>query len=95
MRYYAFKFPIFFYCDWILAGSRLYIVWLIEALVILSSVYTPFSNRVGFSRYNIPSPRVFIKSIGAEFLQPDVFLMISWIMPTVLIICIPVGNQLK
>ena len=32
-----------------------------------SSVYSPFSDRVGLPPQNIPSPRLLMKSIGAEF----------------------------
>ena len=38
---------------------------------LLSSVYTPFSDRVGLPLHNIPSSGVLMKSIGAEFLLPD------------------------
>ena len=37
-----------------------------------SSVYSPFSDRVGFSPYNTPFPGVLMRSIGAAFLRPDV-----------------------
>ena len=36
-----------------------------------SSVYSPFSDRVGFPPHNTPFPRVLMKSIGAVFLRPD------------------------
>ena len=34
----------------------------------ISSIYSPFSDGVGLPLHNIPSPRVLMKSIGAEFL---------------------------
>ena len=38
----------------------------------ISSVYSPFSNRVGLPLHYIPSSAgVLMKSIGAEFIQPD------------------------
>ena len=37
----------------------------------ISSVYSPFSDRVGLPLHNIPSSGVFVNSNGAEFLQPD------------------------
>ena len=37
----------------------------------LSSVYSPFSDRVGLPPHNTPFPRVLMKSIGAVLLQPD------------------------
>ena len=36
-----------------------------------SSVYSPFSDRVGLPPHNTPFPGVLMKSIGASFLQPD------------------------
>ena len=41
-------------------------------LIYISSVYSPFSDRVGLPLHNIPSSGVLMKSIGAEFLRPDV-----------------------
>ena len=41
------------------------------ASVILLSVYSTFSDRVGLPLHNIPSSRVLMKSIGAEFLRSD------------------------
>ena len=40
-------------------------------LSISSSVYSPFSDRVGHPPHNTPFPRVSMKSIGAVFLRPD------------------------
>ena len=38
----------------------------------VSSVYSPFSERVGLPPHNVPSSGVLMKSIGAEFfLRPD------------------------
>ena len=37
----------------------------------ISSVYSPFSDRVGLPLHKIPSSGVLMKSIGAEFLLPD------------------------
>ena len=37
----------------------------------MSSVYSPFSDRVGLSLHNIPSSGVLMKSIAAEFLRSD------------------------
>ena len=37
----------------------------------ISSVYRPFSDRVGLPLQNIPSSEVLMKSIGAECLRPD------------------------
>ena len=34
----------------------------------ISSVYSPFSDRVGLALHNIPSSGVLMKSIGAKFL---------------------------
>ena len=39
--------------------------------VYISSVYSPFSDRVGLPLHNILSSGVLMKSIGAEFLRPD------------------------
>ena len=36
-----------------------------------SSVYSPFSNRVGLPPHNTPFPRVLMKSIGAVCLRQD------------------------
>ena len=36
-----------------------------------SSVYSPFSDRVGLPPHNTPLPRVLMKNTGAAFLQPD------------------------
>ena len=36
-----------------------------------SSVYSPFSDRVGLPPHNTPFPRVLMKSIGAVLLRPD------------------------
>ena len=36
-----------------------------------SSVYSPFSDRVGLPPHNTFFPRVLMKSIGAVFLRPD------------------------
>ena len=36
-----------------------------------SSVYSPFSDRVGLSPHNTPFPGVLMKSNGAAFLRPD------------------------
>ena len=38
----------------------------------ISSVYGPFSDRVGLPLNIIPSPGVLMNYIGAEFLRPDV-----------------------
>ena len=46
---------------------------------IISSVYSPFSDRVVLSLHNIPSSGVLIKSIGAEFLRPDTLHGINYI----------------
>ena len=35
--------------------------------IYISSVYSPFSDRVGLPLHNIPSSGVLMKSIGAEF----------------------------
>ena len=35
------------------------------------SVYSPFFDRAGLPRHNIPSSGVLMKSIGEEFLRPD------------------------
>ena len=43
-----------------------------QQCVYISSVYSPFSDRVGLPLHNIPSSGVLMKSIGAEFLRPDV-----------------------
>ena len=37
----------------------------------ISSVYRPFSDGDGLPLHNIHSSGVLMKSIGAEFLQPD------------------------
>ena len=37
----------------------------------ISSVYSPFSDRVGLLLHNIPSSEVVIMSIRAEFLRTD------------------------
>ena len=37
----------------------------------ISSVYRPFSDRVGLPHHNTPLPRVLMKNTGAAFLQPD------------------------
>ena len=37
-----------------------------------SSVYSPFSDRVGLPPHNTPPPGVLMKSNGALFLRPDV-----------------------
>ena len=37
----------------------------------ISSVYSPFSDRVVLPLHNNPSSGVLMKSIGAEFLRPD------------------------
>ena len=48
------------------------IIWRIQQYsVYISSVYSPFSDRVGLPVYNIPSTGVLMKSIGAEILRPD------------------------
>ena len=39
-----------------------------------SSVYSPFSDRVGLPPHNTFFPRVLMKSIGAVFLRPDALL---------------------
>ena len=36
-----------------------------------SSVYSPFSDRVGLPHHNTPFPGVLMKNIGAAFLQPN------------------------
>ena len=41
------------------------------ALIHISSVYSPFSNRFGLPLHNIPSSGVLMNSIGAEFLRLD------------------------
>ena len=41
--------------------------------ILLSSVCSPFSERVGLHPHNAPFPGVLMKSIGAEFLRPDAF----------------------
>ena len=43
--------------------------------VYILSVYSPFSDRVGFSLHNIPFPGVLMKSIGAAFFDRMPFLM--------------------
>ena len=40
-----------------------------------SSVYSPFSDRVGLPPHNTPFPGVLIKSIGAAFYDRMPFLM--------------------
>ena len=40
-------------------------------LTYISSVYSPFSDRVGLPLRNNPSSGVLMKSIGTEFLRPD------------------------
>ena len=42
-----------------------------KILMPVASVYSPFSDMVGFPLHNIPSVRVLMRSIGAEFLRPD------------------------
>ena len=39
--------------------------------VYISSVYSPFSDRVGLPLHNNPSSGVLMKSIGVEFVRPD------------------------
>ena len=36
-----------------------------------SSVYSPFSDRVGLTPHSTPFPGVLMNSIGAAFLRPD------------------------
>ena len=36
-----------------------------------SSVYSPFSDRLGLPPHNTPFPGVLMKSFGAAFLRPD------------------------
>ena len=43
----------------------------IWTLKYISSVYSPFSDRVGFPPHNAPFPGVLMKSILAAFLRPD------------------------
>ena len=38
--------------------------------LLVSSVYSPFSDRVVLPLHNIPSSGVLMKNIGAVFLQP-------------------------
>ena len=40
-------------------------------LSLSSSVYSPFSDRVGLPPHNTSFPRALMKSIGAVFLRPD------------------------
>ena len=39
--------------------------------LVISSVYSPFSDVVGLPLHNIPSSGVLMKSIAAEFLRSD------------------------
>ena len=39
--------------------------------IYISSVYSPFSDRVGLPPHTIPYSEVLMKSIGADFLLPD------------------------
>ena len=48
-----------------------------EDAVYLSSVYSPFPDRVRLPLHNIPSSGVLLKSIGAEFLRPDALLGVN------------------
>ena len=40
-------------------------------MFVSSSVYSPFSDRVGLPPHNTPFPRVLMKSTGTVFLRPD------------------------
>ena len=40
---------------------------LVEDTIYISSVYSPFSDRVGLPLHNTPFPGVLMKSIGAAF----------------------------
>ena len=46
---------------------------LYQYYIYITSVYSPFSNRVGLPLHNIPSPGGLMMSVGAEFLRPDAF----------------------
>ena len=39
--------------------------------IYISSVYSPFSDRVRLPLHNVPSPGVLMKNIGAGILRPD------------------------
>ena len=43
----------------------------------ISSVYSPFSDRVGLLLHNIPSSRVLMNNIGEELIQPDALLGVN------------------
>ena len=48
-----------------------FVFLILQIYIYISSVYSPFSDRVGLPLHNIPSSGVLFKSIGAEFLRPD------------------------
>ena len=62
-----------------------------------SSIYSPFSDRVGLPPHNTPFPGVSMKSIGAAFLRPyalpdvshmrgfigDIFYLLSFVVISV------------
>ena len=62
-----------------------------------SSVYNPFSDRVGLPPYNTFFPRVLMKSIGAVFLRPDTLPDVNHMrgMQYQIVINIIAGNQYK